>query len=72
MKAGDGFVLERRRETVDSSGARTAERDRIRLDRVRARELEREGRTAGFSPAGRRMIPPTLDYVSSEVVVLRA
>jgi SAM-dependent methyltransferase len=69
---GTGFVLERRRETVAPSGARTAEQDRIRLDRVRTRELEREGRTAGFATAGRRTVPATLDYVGSEVVMLRA
>jgi SAM-dependent methyltransferase len=68
----DGFVLERRREIVDASGARRAEQDRIRLDRVDTRGLEREGRVAGFARAGHRVIAPTLDYVGSEVVMLRA
>lgn len=69
---GDGFVLERRRETVDRHGGRTATMDRIRLDRVDAGELEREGSEAGLAPIGRRTIPPTPDYVGSEVVLLRA
>jgi SAM-dependent methyltransferase len=68
----EGFVLERLRETVDEAGARTSARDRIRLDRVTTRQLEREGRVAGFAPAGHRTVPPTLDYVGSEVVMLRA
>jgi SAM-dependent methyltransferase len=68
----DGFVLERRRETVAASGARTSEPDRIRLDRVDTRGLEREGRAAGFTPAGHRVVPPNRDYVGSEVVILRA
>ncbi|MHB8693521.1 MAG: class I SAM-dependent methyltransferase [Solirubrobacteraceae bacterium] len=69
---GEAFVLERRRETVDTHGQRTAEHDLIRLDKVNARELEREGRIAGFSPAGRELVPATRDYVGSEVVILRA
>ena len=69
---GHGFTLERRRETVDAAGARTAANDRIRLDRVSTRELEREGRTAGLAAAGHTVVPPTRDYVGSEVVMLRA
>jgi SAM-dependent methyltransferase len=67
-----GFVLERRREVVDARGRRTAELDRVRLDRVDAAELEREGRVAGLTPAGRERIPETPDYAGSEVVLLRA
>lgn len=66
------FVLERRREVVDARGRRTAELDRIRLDRVRSAELEREGAAAGLAPAGRERIPQTRDYAGSEVVLLRA
>jgi SAM-dependent methyltransferase len=69
---GDGFVLERRREMVDRHGGRTATIDRIRLDRVGAGELEQEGIEAGLAPIGRRTIPPSRDYVGSEVVLLRA
>jgi SAM-dependent methyltransferase len=67
-----GFVLERRRETVTVGGERTVERDLIGLDRVTARGLEREGRTAGFASVQRATVRETSDYVGSEVVILRA
>jgi SAM-dependent methyltransferase len=67
-----GFVLERRRETVAPEGDRTVEQDLIRLDGVTARGLEREGRAAGFTPAGRTTVAATTDYSGSEVVMLRA
>jgi SAM-dependent methyltransferase len=68
----DGFVLERRRETVAIEGERTVERDRIRLDRLTARGLAREGRAAGFARVQRARVRETSDYVGSEVVILRA
>ena len=67
----DGFVLERLRETVSPEGERTVERDLIRLDRLTARELEREGRAAGFRRVQRARVRETADYVGSEVVILR-
>jgi SAM-dependent methyltransferase len=67
-----GFVLERRRETVAPAGERTVEQDLIRLDRLTAAGLEREGRAAGFIVADRESVPETSDYVGSEVVILRA
>ncbi len=67
-----GFVLERRREIVTPSGERTVEENLIRLDRLTARGLEREGRVAGFTPTGREHVPETHDYSGSEVVMLRA
>jgi SAM-dependent methyltransferase len=67
-----GFVLERRRETVAVAGERTVERDLIRLDRLSARGLEREGRLAGFARVQRARVAETSDYVGSEVVILRA
>jgi SAM-dependent methyltransferase len=67
----DGFVLERLRETVTPEGERTVERDLIRLDRLTARELEREGRAAGFTRGRRSRVRETADYVGSEVVILR-
>ena len=67
-----GFVLERRRETVSPAGERTVEDNLIRLDRLTARDLEREGAAAGFQPAGRQHVPATEDYSGSEVVILRA
>lgn len=72
VRAQDGgFVLERRRETVAPAGERTVEQDLIRLDGLTVRELEREGRAAGFTPAGRASVPATSDYSGSEVVILR-
>jgi SAM-dependent methyltransferase len=48
------------------------ERDVIELDRVGAARLRREGREAGFEPAGTRSIAATAEHVGSTVVVLRA
>jgi hypothetical protein len=67
-----GFVLERRRETVSPAGERTVEDNLIRLDRLTVRGLEREGTMAGFTPAGRAGVPATEDYSGSEVVILGA
>jgi SAM-dependent methyltransferase len=67
-----GFVLERQRETVAPKGERTVEQNRIRLDGLTARGLEREGRAAGFTPAGRATVRATADYSGSEVVMLSA
>jgi SAM-dependent methyltransferase len=67
-----GFVLERSRETVAVAGERSVERNLIRLDRLTARGLEREGRAAGFARVQRARVRETSDYVGSEVVILRA
>jgi SAM-dependent methyltransferase len=48
------------------------ERDVIQLDRLSARQLQREGRRAGLPNAIIRSIPATDEHVSSEVVILRA
>jgi SAM-dependent methyltransferase len=48
------------------------ERDVIELDRVSARQLQREGRRAGLPNAVIRSIPATDEHVSSEVVILHA
>ncbi|MFL5861020.1 MAG: class I SAM-dependent methyltransferase [Solirubrobacteraceae bacterium] len=69
---GDGFVLERRRETVTAAGELTAEQDLIRLDRLDPDTLEREAEAAGLRPASRLEIAPTAEYVGSTVVMLRA
>lgn len=69
---GDGFVLERRRETVDPAGEHRAHLDRIHLDRVAVAELEGEGRAAGLTPAPALRVPPTADYVGSVVVMFDA
>jgi SAM-dependent methyltransferase len=67
---GGGSLLVRRRETVAPDGRRTATIDRVRLDHVSPSELEREAVQAGLAVLGRRTIPPTPDYVGSEVVLL--
>jgi SAM-dependent methyltransferase len=69
---GQGYVLERRRETVTIEGRRSVSHDAIRLDRLAPGVLEREARVAGLHPAGQARIPPTRDYVGSSVVMLRA
>lgn len=66
----DGFVLERRRETVRRSGERTVELDAIHLDGLTAEALEREAAEVGLRPVGRAVVPETLDYAGSAVVML--
>jgi SAM-dependent methyltransferase len=71
-KDEEGFLLERRRDTITAAGLRTVEHDAVRLDRVSAEQLEREARAACLRPAGRADVPPTNDHVGSVVVMLRA
>jgi SAM-dependent methyltransferase len=68
----DGYVLERRRETVAVDGTRSVDGDVIRLDRLSPAQLEREASAAGLTPAGHRSVPATRDYVGSTVVILGA
>lgn len=68
----DGYVLERRRETVTVEGRRSVVRDLIHLDRLTGPELEQEAAAVGLTALEPRTIPPTEDHVGSEVVVLRA
>jgi SAM-dependent methyltransferase len=68
----DGFVLERRRETVTAAGELTVELDEVALDSVSAETLEGEAADAGLQPSGRTQIPATDDYVASLVVTFRA
>jgi SAM-dependent methyltransferase len=68
----DGTTIERIRQTVSPQGARTAEDDVIRLDRLDADTLEAEGVAAGLHSAGRRFVEMTDEHVGSEVVLLRA
>jgi len=69
---GDGFQLERRRETVTADGQLSTEQDVIHLDRVDPDTLEAEATAAGLRPASRMEIAATEDYVGSTVVMLRA
>jgi SAM-dependent methyltransferase len=67
-----GATIERIRQTVSPDGARTAEGDVVRLDRLDGDTLEAEGVVAGLRPAGRRFVEMTDEHVGSEVVLLRA
>jgi SAM-dependent methyltransferase len=69
---GDGFELERRRETVTTDGQLTTEQDLIHLDRVDPDALETEADAVGLRAASRMEIAATEDYVGSTVVMLRA
>jgi SAM-dependent methyltransferase len=69
---GDGFVLERLRQTVGRYGDRTTAQDSIHLDRLTAGGLEREARAVGLRPIGRENVEPTDDHVGSVVVMLGA
>ncbi len=69
----DGVTeLERVREMVSPDGARTVHRDVVHLDRLTARQLEGEGRRAGFEALPAASILPTAEHVGSRVVILRA
>jgi SAM-dependent methyltransferase len=70
--AGEGFVLERVRETVTVDGRLDVEQDVIGLDRLDSDMLEREGAALGLRACDRIEIPPTDEYVGSTVVVFRA
>ncbi len=67
-----GHTLERRRQVVSSLGARTEILDRVLLDRLDARQLEREGCLCGLEPAGRMVVADTPEHAGSEVVTFRA
>lgn len=71
-RAGDGFVIERHRQAVSPSGELSEAHSTIELDAVRPEDLEEEAAPAGFTPRSRRRIPPTADYVGSDVVILEA
>ena len=71
-RADGAFVIERRREAVSPSGEHTQEMSTIELDSVTAADLEAEAREHGFEPHPRRLVPPTPDYVGSDVVILEA
>jgi SAM-dependent methyltransferase len=67
---GDGFWLERERETVTVAGEHHQQSDRIRLDAVSAESLEHEATAAGLRVGPREEIPATDDHVGSRVVIL--
>jgi SAM-dependent methyltransferase len=69
-REGQVIVLERRREILGARGPRQVEGYQVRLDRLTAAALEREGRAAGLRPLARVTVEPTPDHVGSVVVVL--
>ncbi len=71
-REGKAFVLERLRTQVGRGGRRWSELHRVRLDPLRAGELEAEARGVGFRPGGRTQIPATRKHSGSEVVMLDA
>lgn len=64
------IVVRRLRQTVSPRGELSDDVDEIRLRVLSADAVEREGRSAGLRPAGRREIPPTDAHVGSTVVLL--
>jgi len=64
----ESVLIERERHI---HGDGEPERDVIELDRVTARELEREATGAGLRPERSRELLPTRDHVGSTVVMLR-
>ena len=71
-RANAGFVIDRRRQAVSPTGEMSEEMSTIELDAVTVAELEREAAAHGFRAGPRRSVPPTPDYVGSEVAVLEA
>ncbi len=70
-RQGDGFSLERCRETVAPDGRLSTEHNLIHLDRLEAEMLEQEATVAGLRTMGRVAIDATDDYVGTTVVTLR-
>ncbi|HEV2768990.1 MAG TPA: methyltransferase domain-containing protein [Solirubrobacteraceae bacterium] len=68
---GGATWLERRRETVDPTGARTWELDRVRLDALGLADLYREAIAHGFEALAPRVVAETEDHVASDVALLR-
>jgi SAM-dependent methyltransferase len=66
----DGFLLERRRETVTADGTLAVELDQIHLDSLDPDTLEREAAAVGLTPVDRMSVAATTDYVGSVVVIL--
>jgi len=68
---GDGEIVVRRlRQTVSPAGELSEEVDEVRLRPLDAATVEAEGREAGLSPAGRRLVEASAEHVGSTVVLL--
>jgi SAM-dependent methyltransferase len=68
---GDRVVLERVRVLTAPDGTTSSEDDTIALATLTARDLEVEGRAAGFSPEAAHYIDETDAHMGSAVVMLR-
>jgi len=69
----DGALLiERLRQRVSPQGELEDELSEVRLQTLRAAELECESEAAGLRPLQRRRIEPTPDHLGSDVVILEA
>jgi SAM-dependent methyltransferase len=68
---GTAVAIDRRRETLDGAGTRTAEASTVRLDHLDGPTLEDEAQALGFAIEPERRIPQTDEHVGSTVVVLR-
>jgi SAM-dependent methyltransferase len=66
----DRITIHRLRKVVSPAGVLERSDDRIELRQLSAATLEAEAAAAGLWAAGRREVPPTLDHVGSEVVLL--
>jgi hypothetical protein len=69
---GDGFLLERRRETVTADGRLSTEENRIHLSSLDADTLDEEATAAGLKPFDHVKIAATEEHVGTTVVMLRA
>jgi len=69
-REGHTYVLERVRQTVHPSGDRDQHQNQVALDNLSTGRLRKEGARAGLRALETQHIPPTSDYVGSEVVVL--
>jgi SAM-dependent methyltransferase len=69
---GGTIIVRRLRQTVSPTGGLTDELDEIPLRLLAVETVEAEAVEAGFSPRGRREIPPTDSHVGSVVALLEA
>lgn len=66
----DRILLRRLRQVVAPNGEMTEEMNHVDLRTLSAEKLEEEAVEVGFTPIGRREIPPTEAHVGSTVVLL--
>ncbi len=64
------IAIRRLRQTVSPAGVLSEEENEVRIRRLSADEVEREGAAVGLVPLGRREIAATDLHVASTVVVL--